>query len=89
MCIFCQPEEGQVDLGLSDADILAAERCPNLSSRVPATVVTGFLGAGKTTLVNWLLQGSHGQRFCVLQNESQNLTLIVDPISSCKYLLKP
>lgn len=27
------------------------------ASKVPITVVTGFLGAGKTTLVNHILQG--------------------------------
>ena len=69
MCIFCNPEPLSDPAALSDAQVLAAEQCPNLATRVPATIVTGFLGAGKTTLVNWLLQGSHGQRFCVLQNE--------------------
>ena len=67
MCIFCMPDEQTV--GLTDAEILEAERCPNLASRVPATIITGFLGAGKTTLLNWLLRGSQGKRFCVLQNE--------------------
>ncbi len=72
MCIFCQDAPPDADAGLAgmtDAEVLAAERCPSLAERVPATIVTGFLGAGKTTFVNWLLQGSHGRRFCVLQNE--------------------
>ena len=69
MCIFCMPDAQLDHGGLTDAEILAAEQCPNLATRVPVTIVTGFLGAGKTTLVNWLLKGSHGQRFCVLQNE--------------------
>ena len=68
MCIFCNDAPPDAN-GRSDADVLAAERCPNLVLRVPATIISGFLGAGKTTLVNWLLQGSHGKRFCVLQNE--------------------
>jgi G3E family GTPase len=54
---------------MTDAEVREAERCPHLPSRIPATIVTGFLGAGKTTLVNWLLKGTHGLRFCVLQNE--------------------
>jgi G3E family GTPase len=33
------------------------------------TVITGFLGAGKTTLVNRILQESHGQRLAVIENE--------------------
>ena len=67
MCIFCTPDPPQT--ALTDAEQLAAEKCPNLATRVPVTIVTGFLGAGKTTLVNWLLKGSHGLRICVLQNE--------------------
>ena len=32
-------------------------------SRVPCTVVTGFLGAGKTTLIRHVLQHAGGRRF--------------------------
>ncbi|WHZ10071.1 MAG: Metal-binding GTPase YjiA [Burkholderiaceae bacterium] len=35
----------------------------------PVTIITGFLGAGKTTLVNRLLRESHGQRIAVIENE--------------------
>jgi len=38
-------------------------------TRVPVTVVTGYLGAGKSTLVNRILHGSHGKRFAVIVNE--------------------
>jgi G3E family GTPase len=37
--------------------------------RVPVTIVTGFLGAGKTTLMNHVLHGSHGRRLAVLVND--------------------
>jgi hypothetical protein len=37
--------------------------------KIPVTVVTGFLGAGKTTLVNHILQGNHGKRIAVIENE--------------------
>ena len=33
------------------------------------TIITGFLGAGKTTLVNRLLTENHGKRFAVIENE--------------------
>ena len=71
MCIFCAgpTQDTAFSNRRSDAEVLAAEHCPNLALRVPATIISGFLGAGKTTLVNWLLQGSHGRRICVLQNE--------------------
>ena len=37
--------------------------------RVPCSVVTGFLGAGKTTLVNRILRSGHGKRVAVVENE--------------------
>jgi len=39
------------------------------SSKIPVTIVTGFLGAGKTTLVNHILRGQHGLRIVVIENE--------------------
>lgn len=35
----------------------------------PVTIVTGFLGSGKTTLINRILRESHGQRIAVIENE--------------------
>src|SRR4051812_41861195 len=37
--------------------------------RVPVCIVTGFLGAGKTTLVKRLLGSGHGPRTGVILNE--------------------
>ncbi|GAB0115510.1 cobalamin biosynthesis protein CobW [Acidisoma sp. C75] len=37
--------------------------------RVPATIITGFLGAGKTTLVRHLLAHAGGRRIAVIVNE--------------------
>ena len=35
----------------------------------PVTVLTGFLGSGKTTLINRILREAHGRRFAVIENE--------------------
>merc|ERR1712216_397065 len=37
--------------------------------KTPVTIVTGFLGAGKTTLVNHILRGQHGLQIAVIENE--------------------
>lgn len=37
--------------------------------RIPVTVVTGFLGSGKTTLINHILKRQHGQKVAVIVNE--------------------
>lgn len=40
-----------------------------IAGATPVTVITGFLGSGKTTLVNRLLGEAHGRRFAVIENE--------------------
>jgi len=37
--------------------------------RTPVTIITGFLGAGKTTLINHLLTGNHGMKLAIIENE--------------------
>ncbi|GBG27313.1 COBW domain-containing protein 1 [Hondaea fermentalgiana] len=37
--------------------------------RTPVTILTGLLGAGKTTLLRGLLNGDHGRRLAVIENE--------------------
>eukprot|EP00976_Prorocentrum_cordatum_P062230 1176639-Prorocentrum_minimum.AAC.2 len=45
------------------------EEVPTESEKTPVTIVTGFLGAGKTTLVNHILKGKHGMKIAVVENE--------------------
>ena len=37
-------------------------------TKVPLTLVTGYLGAGKTTLVNYILKEQHGKKIAVILN---------------------
>ncbi|MFY0610088.1 MAG: cobalamin biosynthesis protein CobW, partial [Hyphomicrobiaceae bacterium] len=37
--------------------------------KTPVTVITGFLGAGKTTVIRHLLENPQGRRLAVIVNE--------------------
>ncbi len=43
--------------------------------RIPATVVTGFLGSGKTTLINRILREQHGRKLAVIVNEFGEISI--------------
>ncbi|KQP88243.1 cobalamin biosynthesis protein CobW [Methylobacterium sp. Leaf117] len=40
-----------------------------LVAKIPCTIVTGFLGAGKTTLVRHLVENANGRRLAIIVNE--------------------
>jgi len=48
---------------------------PETDTRVPVTVLTGFLGSGKTTLVNRILTENHGKKIAVIENEYNELSI--------------
>ena len=45
---------------------------------LPVTVIGGYLGAGKTTLINHLLRNAGGRRLAVLVNEFGELAIDED-----------
>lgn len=40
-----------------------------VTAKIPATIITGFLGAGKTSLIRHLMQQAEGRRIALLINE--------------------
>lgn len=51
-------------------------------SKIPVTILGGYLGAGKTTLVNHLLRNADGKRLAVLVNDFGDLAIDADLIET-------
>lgn len=52
-------------------------------AKIPVTIVTGFLGAGKTTLIRHLLANPGGRRLAVLVNEFGTVGVDGDILRGC------
>lgn len=53
------------------------------ATRVPCTVITGFLGAGKTTLIRNLLEQSGGKRLALIVNEFGDVGVDGEILKGC------
>ena len=54
-----------------------------MMSKIPATVLTGFLGAGKTTVIRHMLENAGGKRIALLINEFGDLGIDRDLVTGC------
>ena len=52
-------------------------------TKIPATIITGFLGAGKTTLIRHMLQNARGRRIALIINEFGDLGVDGDILKGC------
>jgi cobalamin biosynthesis protein CobW len=52
-------------------------------AKIPVTVITGFLGSGKTTLIRHLMQNPQGKRLAILVNEFGTVGVDGDILKSC------
>ncbi len=55
-----------------------------MAGKIPVTVITGFLGSGKTTLIRQMLQNNQGRRIAVLVNEFGELGIDGELLRSCQ-----
>lgn len=53
------------------------------TQKIPATIITGFLGAGKTTLIRNLLQTAGGRRIALIINEFGDLGVDGEVLKGC------
>jgi cobalamin biosynthesis protein CobW len=56
---------------------------PTRLARVPCTIVTGFLGAGKTTLIRHVLTNAQGRRLAVIVNEFGDVGIDGEILKAC------
>ena len=54
-----------------------------LRPKIPATVVTGFLGAGKTSLIRHLLETARGRRVALVVNEFGDVGVDGELLRAC------
>jgi cobalamin biosynthesis protein CobW len=52
-------------------------------ARVPCTIVTGFLGAGKTTLIRHMIANAQGRRLAVIVNEFGDVGIDGEILKGC------
>ncbi|HEY9623282.1 MAG TPA: cobalamin biosynthesis protein CobW [Crinalium sp.] len=55
-----------------------------MAAKIPVTIITGFLGSGKTTLIRHVLQNNQGRRIAVLVNEFGELGIDGELLRSCQ-----
>ena len=51
--------------------------------KIPATIITGFLGAGKTTVIRHLLENANGKRIALIINEFGDLGVDRELVTGC------
>ncbi len=54
-----------------------------MTHKIPTTVITGFLGAGKTTLIRNLLQNAGGRRIALIINEFGDIGIDAEILKGC------
>ena len=54
-----------------------------MHSKIPATVFTGFLGAGKTTIIRQLLEQANGKKIALIINEFGDVGVDGEVLKGC------
>lgn len=54
-----------------------------MQKKIPVTIITGFLGSGKTTLIRNLIRNANGRRLAVIVNEFGEMGIDGEILKSC------
>lgn len=54
-----------------------------MTKKIPVTIITGFLGSGKTTLIKNLLENANGRRLAIIVNEFGEMGIDGEILKSC------
>ena len=54
-----------------------------MAQKIPATVITGFLGAGKTSIIRHLLENANGRRIALIINEFGDVGVDGEILKNC------
>src|SRR5262249_18408179 len=73
----------QAVAGADSPHVLPGGRRVNSLAKIPVTVITGFLGSGKTTLIRHLMTNAQGRKLAVLVNEFGSEGVDGDILKSC------
>jgi cobalamin biosynthesis protein CobW len=65
-------------------DVVTQKFDRGMAAKIPVTIITGFLGSGKTTLIRHLLQHNQNRRIAVLVNEFGELGIDGELLRSCQ-----
>ncbi len=59
------------------------EKTGRTKGKIPATVITGFLGAGNTSLIRHVMETANGRRLALIINEFGDVGMDRDILSAC------
>ena len=54
-----------------------------MTQKIPTTVITGFLGSGKTTLIRHLIENANGRRIALIVNEFGDVGVDGEMLKAC------
>ena len=74
--ITCFSEEPFTSIYLTIGVPMDTNQLPSGQSRLPVTVLSGFLGAGKTTMLNHILANREKMRVAVIVNDMSEVNIL-------------